>query len=465
MLVQRGSMNQMAASGLLCRGVQDPVAGSWSYVSNNLVQDARQPATSAREPDASSSTAGCSTSRAACCLSSPGRAQRRCQQRARRVSSSLGASSRGGCTPLCTYGDLVSGSPRRETVPLVFDPLGTSRGIVGSAPRSHRPHRQLNGGLPGNGGYRHLVQARLKNDDSDRSQQNPSSASVFTPGSSFKFNRLDSTLPLSANASSFKASVRVLYSLATHGGLIAFGCLICQLTGTSVTDMIHLDSIDAVKGLLLAVPPILLASFLQLESLVQSWEVARGVRDAEDEELVEYYLGMTPSQYIPVAVASAVSQEVFFRAALQGGLALAFHLGGTAGLEGNLMHDLGAPSAVGMAAVSGFFPAFAPFSQLHAAVVMAAMTGSFDYATSMRSVPNVIVTDGRNLQAFRATFGEWYQRQQLKSIYAPMFTSLLALYFGLEWILVGNLMTPMISHSLYLAWAMMAGLARLDRSK
>lgn len=34
---------------------------------------------------------------------------------------------------------------------------------------------------------------------------------------------------------------------------------------------------------------------------------------------------------------------------------------------------------------SGYFPAFAPFSQLHAAIVMAAITGSFDYATSLRS--------------------------------------------------------------------------------
>lgn len=32
------------------------------------------------------------------------------------------------------------------------------------------------------------------------------------------------------------------------------------------------------------------------EPVVRSWEVARGVRDAEDEELSEYYLGMTPNQ-------------------------------------------------------------------------------------------------------------------------------------------------------------------------
>lgn len=56
-------------------------------------------------------------------------------------------------------------------------------------------------------------------------------------------------------------------------------------------------------------------------------------------------------QYLPIAVMSAISQEVFFRAALQGGLAMAMFLGGTASLEGNLLYDLGAPCSIGMAAV------------------------------------------------------------------------------------------------------------------
>jgi hypothetical protein len=59
----------------------------------------------------------------------------------------------------------------------------------------------------------------------------------------------------------------------------------------------------------------------------------------------------------------------------------------------------------------------------------------------------------------------WYARRQQKKIYSPLVESLLALYLGLEWMHTGNILAPIITHTLYSLVIVGNGLRRIHDNR
>lgn len=254
------------------------------------------------------------------------------------------------------------------------------------------------------------------------------------------------------------AVVRLCYGIGIYGGMALAGRFICSITGIDSLGGFN-PSLDAfLEGLGYAAPPVMALLFILDDEVVKLSPHARAIRDVEDEELRNFFYGMSPWQFILIVAASSVGEELFYRAAIQGALADIF-LRGT-----NLMED-----ARGMASLTGVLPPFVPFAQAFAAVLTAVLTGSLYYVATSPKDPTYVVApvlpsySGR--EDLKKLFAAWYERRQMKKIYSPLLEGLLALYLGFEWIQTNNILAPIITHGIYSAVVLGHGLWKIHEHR
>uniref|UniRef100_A0A6M2EUN9 CAAX prenyl protease 2/Lysostaphin resistance protein A-like domain-containing protein n=1 Tax=Populus davidiana TaxID=266767 RepID=A0A6M2EUN9_9ROSI len=254
------------------------------------------------------------------------------------------------------------------------------------------------------------------------------------------------------------AVVRLCYGIGIYGGMALAGRFICSITGIDSLGGFN-PSLDAfIEGLGYAAPPVMALLFILDDEVVKLSPHARAIRDVEDEELRNFFYGMSPWQFILIVAASSVGEELFYRAAVQGALADIF-LRGT-----NLVED-----ARGMASLTGVLPPFVPFAQAFAAVLTAVLTGSLYYVATSPKDPTYVVApvlpscSGR--EDLKKLFAAWYERRQMKKIYSPLLEGLLALYLGFEWIQTNNILAPIITHGIYSAVVLGHGLWKIHEHR
>ncbi|XP_011018585.1 PREDICTED: uncharacterized protein LOC105121580 isoform X1 [Populus euphratica] len=254
------------------------------------------------------------------------------------------------------------------------------------------------------------------------------------------------------------AVVRLCYGIGIYGGMALAGRFICSITGIDSLGGFN-PSLDAfLEGLGYAAPPVMALLFILDDEVVKLSPHARAIRDVEDEELRNFFYGMSPWQFILIVAASSVGEELFYRAAVQGALADIF-LRGT-----NLVED-----ARGMASLTGVLPPFVPFAQAFAAVLTAVLTGSLYYVATSPKDPTYVVApvlpsySGR--EDLKKLFAAWYERRQMKKIYSPLLEGLLALYLGFEWIQTNNILAPIITHGIYSAVVLGHGLWKIHEHR
>ncbi|CAI0471051.1 unnamed protein product [Linum tenue] len=201
------------------------------------------------------------------------------------------------------------------------------------------------------------------------------------------------------------AVVRLSYGIGIYGAMGLAGRFICSFTG--IDSMGGFDpSLDAILGGLgYSAPPIMALLFILDDEVVKVSPHARAIRDVEDEELRNFFYGMSPWQFVLIVAASSVGEELFYRAA-----------------------------------------AFA-------AAVTAALTGVLYFVASSPKDPTYVVApvlpsrSGR--EDLKRLFAAWYERRQMRKIYSPLLEGLLSLYLGYEWIQTNNILAPMITHGIY----------------
>ncbi|KAI3905087.1 hypothetical protein MKX01_017333 [Papaver californicum] len=252
------------------------------------------------------------------------------------------------------------------------------------------------------------------------------------------------------------AVVRLTYGI---GAMALTGRFICSMSGIDSMGGFN-PSLDAVlEGLGYAAPPIMALLFILDDEVVKLSPPARAIRDVEDEELRSFFYGMSPWQFILIVTASSIGEELFYRAAVQGGLADIFLRGGT-----ELMKD-----ARGIAALTGVLPPFVPFAQAFAAVITAALTGSLYYMAASPKDPTYVVAQVSPSRSSRndlkKLFAAWYEKRQMRKIYSPLLEGFLALYLGFEWIQTNNIFSPMITHGIYSGVIMGHGLWKIHDHK
>lgn len=165
------------------------------------------------------------------------------------------------------------------------------------------------------------------------------------------------------------AGFRITYAIGVYGAMALVGQTICHFIGIDKVGGFELSADVAMQGLGYAVPPMMALLFILDDEVVKKSVPARAIRDVEDEELMSFFVGLSPWQVIFVASMAAVAEEFFFRVAIQGGLAHVF------------LSDIREPID-GIAALTGIFPFLAPFAHALAAVLTAALTGSILFITS-----------------------------------------------------------------------------------
>ncbi|GJP29757.1 hypothetical protein CLOM_g19575 [Closterium sp. NIES-68] len=254
----------------------------------------------------------------------------------------------------------------------------------------------------------------------------------------------------SARVSAF---FRFLYGTATYAGLAAAAVAGARLAGLDWSGGFQPSLQGVLDGFAFSAPLIALVLALFQDRVAEQWEVVRAVRDADDAEAEDYFKGMSAWQCTVVAVSAALAEELFFRAALQAFITHTLLLSGSPSID--------AP-AVGMAALTGFLPVMAPCTQLCAATLTAAVAGSVYYATALPRDAVIVVTQSYSLMELRSAIRAWHERQQHQKIYPPMFASILSLYYGIEWVMTGNLLAPMLTHALLNLIVLHMSLVRMD---
>ncbi|CAM6071665.1 unnamed protein product [Sphagnum tenellum] len=252
---------------------------------------------------------------------------------------------------------------------------------------------------------------------------------------------------------------RVVYAIAMYGGLAFAGSLICNFTGVDLWGGFDLSPQVITTGFGYAVPPMMVLLFILEDEIVKNCGAARAIRDVEDEELMDFFVGMSPWQFPFVVAAGAVAEELFFRVSIQGGLAHAFQVSDKGMSE----------TTIGLVSLTGVIPIFVPFAHLFAAVLTAALTGSMYYVISSPKDPKYVVAPAihgcNNRRDIKARVEAWYARRQQKKIYSPLVESLLALYLGFEWMHTGNILAPIITHTLYSLVIVGNGLRRIHDNR
>jgi membrane protease YdiL (CAAX protease family) len=252
---------------------------------------------------------------------------------------------------------------------------------------------------------------------------------------------------------------RIAYSTAMYGGLAFAGHVICGFTGVDLWGGFNLCSQVITTGFGYAVPPMMALLFILEDEIVKTWSPARAIRDVEDEELLDFFSGMSLWQFPFIVAAGAVAEELFFRVAIQGGLTHALQ-----------MSDKGVTdSTIGLASLTGVIPLFVPFAQFFATALTAAMTSSMYYVMTSPKDPKYVVAPvvrGRNnREDIKERVSAWYERRQQKKIYSPLMEGLLAMYLGFEWMHTGNILAPIITHTLYSLVIVGNGLRRIHDNR
>lgn len=236
------------------------------------------------------------------------------------------------------------------------------------------------------------------------------------------------------------AGFRIAYAIGVYGAMALVGQTICHFIGIDKVGGFELSADVAMQGLGYAVPPMMALLFILDDEVVKKSIPARAVRDVEDEELMSFFVGLSPWQVIFVVSMAAVAEEFFFRVAIQGGLAHVF------------LSEIREPID-GIAALTGVFPFLAPFAHALAAVLTASLTGSILFITSFPQDPKYVIAPVRRsrpaLRDLKKSFAAWYERRQSRRIYSALLDSFLALYIGFEWIQTGNILAPIITHMIY----------------
>lgn len=250
------------------------------------------------------------------------------------------------------------------------------------------------------------------------------------------------------------AAVRFSYGIGIYGAMAMAGRFICSITGVDETGGYHTCFEAVIDGLGYASPLIMALLFILDDEVVKYSPHARAIRDVEDEELRSFFYGMSPWQFILIVTASSIGEEIFYRAAVQGGLSDIF-LRST-----ELLKD-----ARGIASLTGVLPPLVPFAQAFAAAITAALTGSLYYVAAGPKDPTYVVAPVLRSQSrhedLKKLFAAWYERRQMKKIYSPLLEGLLALYLGFEWIKTGNILAPMITHGIYSVVVLGNGLRKI----
>ncbi|KAK1305324.1 hypothetical protein QJS10_CPB11g00148 [Acorus calamus] len=250
------------------------------------------------------------------------------------------------------------------------------------------------------------------------------------------------------------AIVRLSYGVGIYGAMALAGNFICSITGVDAMGGFHPSLEAIIDGLGYAAPPIMALLFILDDEVVKLSPHARAIRDVEDEELRSFFYGMSPWQFIILVTASTIGEELFYRAAVQGGLTDMF-------LRGNEF----VKGAHGITALTGMLPPFVPFAQAFAAVITAALTGSLYFVATSPKDPTYVVApvlQSRSGQEdLKKLFAAWYERREMKKIYSPLLEGLLALYLGFEWIQTDNILAPMITHGIYSAVILGHGLWKI----
>ncbi|KAI9089072.1 hypothetical protein K1719_029351 [Acacia pycnantha] len=254
------------------------------------------------------------------------------------------------------------------------------------------------------------------------------------------------------------ALVRLSYGIGIYGAMAVAGGFICSITGIDAMGGFHLSSDCILQGLGYAVPPTMALLFILDDDVVKLSPHAQAIRDVEDEELWNFFYGMSPWQFILMVAASSVGEELFYRAAVQGALADIFLRGS------NLM-----AGSRGMASLTGILPALVPFAQAYAAVLTAVLTGSLYFMASSPKDPHYIVSpvvqSRSNRQDLKKVFEAWYKKRQMRKIYSPLLEGILALYLGLEWIQTNNILAPIITHGIYSTVILGHGLVKIHHHR
>ena len=283
--------------------------------------------------------------------------------------------------------------------------------------------------------------------------------SNWTRGVDLRSNPAAAPMQSDADASWEQLSMafRIAYSTAMYGGLAFAGHVICGFTGVDLWGDFNLSPQVITTGFGYAVPPMMALLFILEDEIVKTWSPARAIRDVEDEELLDFFSGMSPWQFPFVVAAGAVAEELFFRVAIQGGLTHALQ-----------MSDKG-DSTIGLASISGVIPLFVPFAQFFATALTAALTSSMYYVMTSPKDPKYVVAPvirGRNNRGdIRERVSAWYERRQQKKIYSPLMEGLLAMYLGFEWMHTGNIVAPIITHTLYSLVVVGNGLRRIHDNR
>lgn len=250
------------------------------------------------------------------------------------------------------------------------------------------------------------------------------------------------------------AGLRISYAAGVYLVMALAGQAICHFAGLDKFGGFEMCPDVAMQGLGFAIPPMLALLFILDDEVVKISPAARAIRDVEDEELMTFFVGMSAWQLLFVVAMDAVAEELFFRIAIQGGIAHMF-------LSDGKVSD---PSD-GIAALTGLFPFFAPFAHGLAAVLTAALTGSILFVTSFPQDPAYVITrvhrNHSSPREVKKSFAAWYERRQLRRIYSPLLDSLLALYLGTEWLQTGNILAPIITHIIYSTVVVGNGLRRI----
>eukprot|EP00250_Pteridium_aquilinum_P011931 c20399_g2_i1 orf=220-1464(-) len=254
------------------------------------------------------------------------------------------------------------------------------------------------------------------------------------------------------------AGLRITYAAGVYLVMALAGQAICHFAGLEQSGGFEMCPDVAMQGLGFAVPPMLALLFILDDEVVKKSPAARAIRDVEDEELMSFFVGMSPWQLLFVIAMDAVAEELFFRVAIQGGVAHMFLSDG----------KVSAPSE-GIAALTGVFPFFAPFAHGLAAVLTAALTGSILFITSFPQDPAYVITrvhrNHSSPREVKKSFAAWYEKRQLRRIYSPLLDSLLALYLGFEWLQTGNILAPIITHTIYSTVIVGNGLRRIHNQR
>lgn len=252
--------------------------------------------------------------------------------------------------------------------------------------------------------------------------------------------------------------LRLTYAAGVYGLMALAGLAICHFTGIDNGGGFEMCPDAAMQGLGYAVPPMMALLFILDDEVVKKSPPARAIRDVEDEELLNFFVGMSPWQLMFVVALGSAAEELFFRIAVQGGLAHVF-----------LSDEKITNQTEGIAALTGVFPCFAPFAHALAAVLAAALTGSILFITSFPQDPKYVIApvcrNRRSQRDMKRSFAAWYERRQLRKIYSPLLDSFLGLYLGFEWIQTGNILAPIITHIIYTTVIVGNGLRRIHEQR